>query len=171
VKFCDSDGNAYVLIRIPLDEDIKALSKPGDNLFDQTKFAVPGVESLGDEGLDIETVATISEKNQEAHGYFGLPGDEDLLDLFNEIKPEDVDLKQAMLFNLPVCFLDKGGLILPLQQSALCGGSFEGVNVDKCIFTIKVLCGCPHMPPVKDKGWPYATGGDGSGTNGPCDLE
>lgn len=108
----------------------------------------------------MESITQLSKTNQEQHGYCGQPSPADFANRFASLSPTDVYVRDAMVFNLPVCDINGPGLISQQQQGITCPSRFDGQDVDKCIFMLKVLCGCPSQPLLNGKGWVYPTGGE-----------
>jgi hypothetical protein len=71
VKFCDGDGNAFILQTPPTVQEQEDGELSAKGLIDQTLFDTPGFTSIGDFGLDVETITQNAVKNQEALGYAG----------------------------------------------------------------------------------------------------
>ena len=178
VKFCDANGNAYIIQAIPRDLTV-ALA-----LDTSTPFAVPGFGNLPSFNLNTQTIALSSESNQNRGGYFAAaPPASDFATTLTNLGPNNIALQDIAFFNLPLCGLD--GFTLTANQMMECmarfGGNVSGravqreliphyartekltpgLQVNTCIFNTLLLCGCPQGS-VNGVNWPYQSNSGGS---------
>lgn len=166
-KFCDADGNAFILQAIPEND---ALAKAP--ALDTSAFlAVPGFDNLTN-FLTVETITQSANNLQNtALSFQALPptGTDAATQVLNAFDPNNGgDLTSAAFFNLPVCNLDFVQIDSGVLRSRLneCKGRFKK-NVETCIFNGLLLCGCPLIT-VGDLNWPYDTTASPSSV---CDLQ
>ncbi|KAK3057771.1 hypothetical protein LTR09_000846 [Extremus antarcticus] len=169
VKFCDGEGNAYILQTPPtVDEQSRAGLSAGA-LTDQTLFDTPGFSSIGEFNLDVETITQTAVRNQEANGYGGVPSNQDFSETIANQDPNNLSFKNSLFFNMPVCDLSKT-TISSTNENA-CKFRFEGEDLDKCLFSMKIMCGCQSSPPLTTgdvTDWPYDLADGGS--SGFCNV-
>jgi hypothetical protein len=127
VKFCDDDGNAFILQKPPTEDQQGDDFLAGGGFASQTLFAVPGFDSIGDFGLTVETITQLSVASQDANGYLAAPTPEDFANKIAGLNPSDVSVKDAMVFNLPVCDFSKTTIADNNQLS--CTSRFSGAEV------------------------------------------
>ena len=130
-KFCDEDGNAYVLQKIPNDAILSGEAEGVEfsrrSLIDLSLTRLPGAEALSDFGLDVQTIAQSSESNQNRFGFMTAPAIEEVFSSFGDFTPADMDIKKSMIFTLPVCDLDT--VVMNSAGEIACKSRFEGNEV------------------------------------------
>jgi hypothetical protein len=127
IKFCDGDGNAFILQTPPTQAEQERGQLSARGLIDQTLFDVPGFSSIGEFNLDVETITQTAVRNQDARGYGGVPSNEDFAGVISSQDPNKLSFKNSLFFNMPVCDLSK--VTISSGNENACKFRFEGEEV------------------------------------------
>ncbi|KAK5168600.1 uncharacterized protein LTR77_005909 [Saxophila tyrrhenica] len=191
VKYCDPEGNMFVLQTKPVDGNEWGGRMDEVGLDDPTKWAVPGFDTIGDWFLtvvpsrartshaeEVQDITQSSWSNQQEFGPASTgPEPEDFLNDLILRAPTTLPRQDYIFFNLWVCDFDQNDLTgaagTRLQDE--CGDATE--ENAQCYFYFQLIAVCPLQFPdgTGPSKWPWGyvwlLGGEGDGFTTPPDEE
>lgn len=139
VKYCDDDGNMFVLQSKPDDPFTNPL------VDDPTKYAVPGFDELPKYNLTVRDITMSAWRNQQKYGPGSSgPDPQDFINGLIQRRPESLPREEYIFFNLYVCDFDE----IDMADSTIssvgedeCGGKTE--EHATCWFYFYLTRACP----------------------------
>lgn len=151
VKYCDPDGNMFVIQSQPEDEFGGSIRESG--LDDPEKYAVPGFDDIGRYNLTVYDIVTSSWNNQQEYGPASTgPDAEDFINGLIEERPESLPRDRYIFFNLYVCDFDE----IDMEDEAVSGlgeqncGENTAENAE-CWFYFLLAGACPCESSPSDR--------------------
>ena len=143
-KWCDDQGNVFIIMRWLTDDETPEIYDPRN----AGSMDAPGVQNLGDYGLDYVDAIKTSYARQQRTGNFSSADDPNGFanTIANVNDVNNIDPSLYLGWNLPVC--DLNGVPGSVEPSKKCHHELE------CYTRLQALCRCQNAT-AGAKPWPY----------------